>query len=114
MDEIQYQIIRNTETITTIKEHIIKLLEINDNDYNNKEKNIESIIRQCYIRAFLTIIHEDIAYDINEYFHKLIESDEYLRTHQNNEISENIIIKCFKSQKYDRKKIRSISIKLPR
>lgn len=95
---------------TQIIMHIKSLLEIKDENYNNRNTNISSIINQCYIRALLTFMNDDEIYKLNEQFHELIESPTYLKDHPKDRISEEIIIKCFKSVKYDRVKKRTISL----
>lgn len=110
----QYDLIKNIETELSTLIHISELLELKDTDYNNDKKNIESIIRQCYIRALLTLMNEEAVYNLNKKFYDLLNDEEYLKQELKNSISENIIIYCFKCQKQDRPKIRTLSIKIPK
>lgn len=111
INKTQYDLIKEIDSILNTAINITQLLDIKDCEYEQTTINIESIIRQSFIRALLTLMNEDSVYELNQNFHNFIESPKYLSKHQNDRISENIIIQCFKSQKYDRPKKRIINIK---
>lgn len=106
-----YNMIKSIEVQTKASMHIIRLLNITDEDYKIENNNIASIIRQCYIRSLLTFMNDDEVYDLNDKFHELVESQNYLETHPYDRISETAIINCFKSLKQDRTKTRILSFK---
>ena len=105
-----YNNILNTIIKSQLKNQILALLEIKNKEYNNNKTNISSIINQCYIRALLTFLTEEDIYIINDKFHKLINSPNYLSKHPNNKISIENIINCLKNIKYDKTKKRIISL----
>lgn len=105
-----YNIMLNIIIQTQINSHIITLLEIKDEEYNDPNANISSIINQCYIRALLTFMTDEEIYKLNEQFHELIETPSYLIKHPKDRISEEAIIRCFKNIKYDKAKKRTISL----
>lgn len=106
-----YDIIRFAELKSKAQIEINKLLQIKDSDYNNPTTYINSIISSCYLRALLSLMKDDEINDFNQEFHDQIDSHEYLKEHLNDRIGENIIINCFKCFKYDRGRIRILSIK---
>lgn len=101
------------EVLTTIKNsngsknamiQISELIEINDNDYTDKEKNISSILRQCLLRSYLLLLTNDVLDEVNFKFHELIDDKEYLKRHPKDKLSEQFIMECFKGIKKDRTK----------
>ena len=54
---------------------------------------------------------EDVVKRFEHEFIRQIEKPEYLRTHLNDRISENIVLSCFKSCQYDKKRTRILSTK---
>lgn len=106
-EELSYNIIRYTELKIRAQIEINKLLNIKDNEYNNPEKYIHTIISSCYLRALFSLMTSDEINDFNEEFHEQLDKLEDI----NNEISEKIIINCFKSFNKDKKRIRILSTK---
>lgn len=111
ISKIQYNIIKENEAKYNISIIMAELLNIKNKEYQDKKTNIEAIIRQCFIRALLTMMNEDTIYEINQNFYNLINNPEYLIKHPNDTISENIIIDCFTKHKHDKTKKREISLK---
>ena len=105
-----YNLITNLIVQTQINTHIIEVLKIKDNEYNNSKTNISSIINQCYIRTLLTFLTDDNIYKLNEDFHNLTENPQYIKYQKQNTISEKAIIQCFKNINNDRAKKLIISI----
>ena len=99
-----FKIITNLIVKSQINTHIIELLKITDNKYNNHIEKNKAIINQCYIRSLLTFLTDDDIYKLNDEFHHLIDSPQYLSKKDNNQISEKIIINCFKNINHDRAK----------
>ena len=87
-----------------ITNQINKLLIISNSDYNISTKNIEAILRECFIRAIFLFLSDSNISDLNFDFHEYIESDEYKELYNNNDISESKVINCFKTINSDRKK----------
>jgi len=88
---------------------ISEIIEIKDEDYNNKEKLVTSILRQCLLRTSLLSLTDNMIDDVNFKFHEIIDCPEYLSKNPQNDISENIIKNCFKGIKKDREKQNTIS-----
>ena len=87
-------------------EHSEKLLKIEDLDYNDNSKFIVSILRQCFIRASFLLMNNDSIEDLNDYFHELIDSEKFTNKYLNSNISQNLIIECFRKVRKDRVKVR--------
>lgn len=87
-------------------EHSEKLLKIEDLDYNDNSKFIVSILRQCFIRASFVLMNNDSIEDLNDYFHELIDSEKFTNKYPNSNISQNLIIECFRKVRKDRVKVR--------
>lgn len=111
IDHITYDLLATLIVENQIITHIKDILKIKDAEYENSTISMSSIIGQCYIRALLTFINDDQVYELNEQFHKYIETPTYLEEHQKDKISEQAIMNCFKSIKFDRTKKRIISFK---
>ena len=92
------------------KDQINKLLDIYDMDYSDKKKAMESILRQCLLRASFMLMNENDISDINYEFHKKIESDNYLNKHMSDHISEQVIINCFNKIEKDKTKPSILSL----
>lgn len=88
---------------------ISEIIKIKDEDYNDKEILITSILRQCLLKASLLSLTDNLIDDVNFKFHEIIDCPEYLSKNPQNNISENIIINCFKGIKKDREKQNTIS-----
>lgn len=88
---------------------ISEIIKINDEDYDEENKLITSILRQCLLRASLLSLTDDMIADVNFKFHEIIDCKEYLSRNPQNDISENAIINCFKGIKKDKEKQNTIS-----
>ena len=87
-------------------EQIEYLWDINDDDYEDDDIRANALLTQCLLRSIFTVLDDDIIDQINEEFHDVIESDEYMEEFPNYKISEKNIIDCFKRIKLDRGKIK--------
>ena len=109
--ELSYEIIRYAGLKNKVQTEINKLIQIPDIKYSSPSTNIDSIISSCYIRALLSLMKDDDVKNIEREFTTQIESPEYLYKHLFDRISENIILSCFKSFKYDKGRARILTIK---
>lgn len=109
--KLSFDIIKLSSLKPKAQIEINKLLKIPDSDYSNLSTNVNSIISSCYIRAILALMNEDEVKRFEQEFIRQIEKPEYLRTHLYDRISENIILSCFKSFQYDKKRTRVLSTK---
>ena len=107
--EMAYHLIKHMKLISMAKFDINALLNINDTEYNNHNVFFSSIITACHIRAILSLMESENVDDFNQEFHEILDSPKYLSKHQNDRISESIIINCFRYFKKDREKTRTLS-----
>lgn len=84
---------------------ISALLQVSDADYDNGNEMITAILRECMLRSSFLFMSDEALLNLNEEFHDFVESREYLQEYPNNQISEDKIIKCFRSIKRDRNKL---------
>ena len=84
---------------------ISALLQVSDADYDNGNEIITAILRECMLRSSFLFMSDEALLNLNEEFHDFVESREYLQEYPNNQISEDKIIKCFRSIKRDRNKL---------
>ena len=98
--------IKNNYTEIYYLNYVSKLLGIDDIDYNENKNFILSILAQCFIRASFTLMSEDLIDKLNYNFHECVQRNDYLDKNSNNEISQNLIIECFKKIRKDRKHTR--------
>ncbi len=89
---------------------ISKLIETSNQDYQDYNQKLTSILRECLIRATFLFMSNEKLEDLNYQFHEYLESDEYRKKSLNNKISEEIIINCFNNIKKDRNKINILSL----
>jgi len=110
----------NTNTYNTIKNNysqklantqIYELLEIEDIDYNDKDKVSTSILRQCMLKAAFLIMNDETINNVNYDFHEYLDDKEYEDVHPYSKISESIISHLFKNIKIDKSKARTISLR---
>ena len=105
-----YFFLKNTYGVKESVRHILEVLEIKDEDYDNPQKAISSILRQCLIRAIFLLMSDDVISDVNYEFHEFIENKEYIKEHLKDHISEEAVIKCFKAVSNDRSKSYVLSL----
>lgn len=86
--------------------YVLKLFRIDDIDYNENKNFILSILAQCFIRASFTLMSEDLIDKLNYGFHEYIQRSDYLDTYPNSDISQKLIIECFRKIRKDRKHIK--------
>lgn len=108
--EHTYSFIKLSQLKTQAKIEINKLLKLKDNEYNNPDTQINSIISSCYLRALLSLMTDEELHTLNEEFKNQIENPKYTQEHLYDRISENIIISCFKCNQFDKSKTRILSI----
>lgn len=92
-------LIRNTQILQILKNHITGLLDIDDEDYGNKSKITESILRQCIIKASLQLVADDT---FNEMFSKT--GDIFVGEIDLNKISVSIVLQAIKDREKDKEK----------
>lgn len=89
---------------------ISELMEMQDESYNDPVKSTTSTLRQCLMRAAFLLMSDEIISEVNDEFHEIIESNEYLCRNPHDKISEQLVINCFKSIKKDQKKPKVLAI----
>jgi len=87
-------------------EHTEKLLKIENLDYDDNKKFVSSVLRQCFIRASFLLMDNNEIDELNNYFHDLIDSNDFIHKYPNSNISQSLIIECFRKIKKDRTKVR--------
>lgn len=106
-----YQLFKNNYANRIAMESILNILEISDSDYMKTNESIFSILNQCYLRSSLLQMDDDYISDSNYAFHEFVEGKEYNKNYPEHNISEQIIISCFKGIKKDREKQFEVSIR---
>lgn len=86
-----------------------ELLEINDLDYNEKEKKSTSIICQCLLKAAILFVDDITLNNIKKDLQNFIENPEYQIIHENSNISKTIINNCLNN--INKSKIQILSLK---
>lgn len=109
--QLSYEIIRFAELKTKAKIEINKIIEITDNEYLKDSTKIDSIISNCYLRALLSLMKDEEVENLEQEFKIKTQQPEYLYKHINDQISENMILSCFQSSKYDKKRTRVLTTK---
>lgn len=109
--EFGYDSIKYITLKSLVKTDINNLLNLNDSDYKNHNVYFNSIICKCHIRAALSLMPNSQVDQFNEEFHEIIENKKYLEKNQNNRISEDLIMSCFKCFNHDKEKVRILSAK---
>ena len=109
--KLSYEIIRFAELKTKAQMEINKLIQIKDSEYSNLSTNIDSIISSCYLRALLSLMSDEDVRNLEKEFELQTEMPEYMYKHLHNQISENIILNCFKSFECDKEKTRILTTK---
>ena len=71
--------------------NIHELLKQYDSDYSNEDCLISNFIRQLFLIASLILVSKKCIEQINNDFNKVIESDEYLKYHSDDKLSQNYI-----------------------
>ena len=110
--QLSYEIIRFAELKTKTKIEINKIIEITDKEYLKDSIKIDSIISNCYIRALLSLMKDEDIENLEQEFKTKTQQPEYLYKHINDQISENMILSCFQSSKYDKKRTRVLTTKI--
>lgn len=109
IDLMIYNISRRLYGIMLSSDHISKMLEINDIDYSDDNKTLESIYRQCLIKATLLFMEDKDVAEVNCIFSELIKFKDYLNDQLNNRISGQLVANCFEDAKKDKEKAKILS-----
>lgn len=112
LDFKSYNNLRNLYNEENVMNQINNLLEIGDMDYSDNAKICTSVLRQCYIRATLLTMGNDMISKINSKFNKQIKDEKYLQKHQFDRISKQLIENCFNNVEKDREKVSIITLSL--
>ena len=112
LDFKRYNDLRNSLGQEKIMNQIINLLEIGDMDYSNSSKICTSVLRQCFIRASLLTMGNDMIEKINLKFNQYIKDEKYVQKHPYDRISKQLIENCFNNVEKDREKVSIISLSL--
>ncbi|MBQ2872609.1 MAG: hypothetical protein IJE89_01255 [Bacilli bacterium] len=109
--EMAYRFIKFMKLKSEARQDINVLLTLNDSEYEKHNIFFSSIIITCHIRALLSLMEDRDVNDFNQEIHDILESPKYLEKHQNDRISESIVINSFKYFKNDKAKARILSTK---
>lgn len=109
--QLSYEIIRFAELKTKAQMEINKLIQIKDSEYSKVSTNIDSTISSCYLRALLSLMQDEDVKNLEKEFMEQINNPEYLYKHLNDRESENRILCCFKSFRYDKGRTRVLTAK---
>lgn len=104
IDEKLYTLSKDALSVTIANNQIYELLEINDIDYNDINKVITVILRECMLNSSLTFISKDMIEEIKIITKEYIENEEYEFIHSNNNISKILINNCLNNTKENKSK----------
>lgn len=104
LNDSLYRFVKDLISSTIAEGQIKELLKISDADYNDILITTASIYSQSMLRAAFQIMSDDKIDELNYNFNKYTKSEEYLKCHQNDHISYNLIIHNFKEINNDKKK----------
>jgi len=105
-----YEVLTDSYVLETIKEQMIAILEIGDMDYSNVMKATTSILRQCLMRAAISLLSENNLSSISSIFEEHTKSKSYLNNHSYDNISKQLITSSLQNIKNDRNKQRTLSL----
>lgn len=105
-----YKLLKNSIGEKSAIHQISELLIVYDREYDDSEKIISSILRQCMIRANLIIMNDESIMNINNRFKNLIQSRLYYSSHPEDHIGEEHVNKCFQLVKKDKEKTITLSL----
>ena len=111
VDLKDFRVIKNKYAGLIFNCQMHEVLRIANRDYDNSKKAIESILRQCIIRALLLQMTDEVILDYNLCFFCLLQSNEYKDMRVSpNAISEEAILSCFEQVEKDKNKRIEISL----
>ena len=106
-----FRVIKNAYAGLIYNCQMHEVLRIANRDYDNSKKAIESILRQCIIRALLLQMTDEVILDYNLRFFRLLTDKEYKESKVSpNAISEEAILSCFEQVEKDKNKRIEISL----
>ena len=79
-------------------------------NYNNIETTSIGVIRECMIKSCLVLMSDEGINKEKELLNELLSDKEYNIIFPNSNISENIIINCFKNITEEKNKIKRLSL----
>ncbi len=104
-----YNSLKTFHGIKVSTKQISEIIEMNNIDYSNVDKTIACILRQCLMKSGFLLINEEYLSVLNSEFNKYITEEFYLKKHYDDDnISRQIILNCFKENKNDRSKIKEV------
>lgn len=105
-----FYVLKNSYGVKESTKQISEIIEMSDLDYGDTTKATTSILRQCLMRASFFLMSDEVISDVNYEFHEFVENKKYLERHQNDHISEQLVINCFRGIKKDRNKPSVLSL----
>lgn len=110
LDDTMYQDLTKDNNISLAVEQLRELVKISDIEYLDDNTNISAIARCCFLRSAFINLDNDIIIELNDNFHNIIENDIHLILHNDDVISERLIINAFNMIKKDREKPKTLSL----
>lgn len=107
-----YSYVRDLISSTIAEIQIKELLKIRDADYNDILITTISIYSQSMLRAAFQIMNNEKTAELNYNFNEYTKSEEYLKCHQSDYISYNLIIHNFREINNDKKRGRYYNKKI--
>ena len=98
-------IIKNQKGLDEATHHLIGLVKVHDEDFDDKNKAFGVLLRQCFVRSAFLLMDEELLGELNYQFHNYVESDEYLEENPNDSVGQQKAFDCFKRINEDKKKL---------
>lgn len=97
-----YAEIVSGDSAEKLQHHIRVLLQLDNRAYEDENMALEVLLRSCFIRAALTMIDDTTFQQIKEIFEDYIQTPQYLFSHRGDDMTSNLVHKCFEKRKADR------------
>lgn len=108
IDRKDFEFIRNYYNSEIIAENINTIISVSDLDITENYPYI--LISESLIKSALLNINDEFMMSISSNFHDIIESKTFIEEHPYSNISEEIIINCFKRTRQDKRKVKSLTL----
>lgn len=110
LDDAMYQDLTKDNNLSLAVSQLRELVKISDIEYLDDNTNISAIARCCFLRSAFINLDNDIIIALNDNFHNIIENNIHLILHNDDVISEKLIINAFNMIKEDREKPKTLSL----
>lgn len=97
-----YSLMKDYYGINIVHKQIDDLLDMYDADYIENSNAIKSILKQSYLRAGFLLLSDNEISDINGYYHEVIDSTEFDKTHGEDKIGSSVVLEAFMKIKKDK------------